>query len=56
MTRDPKNRSMKGNGEPQADRWTRESFTLRRMTWSNIWLLLGALALLAFAVAALMTS
>lgn len=56
MTTEPKNRSTNGNGRPQADRWTRESFTFRRMTWSNIWLLLGALLLLAFVVAALMTS
>jgi hypothetical protein len=42
---------MNGTGEPRADRWTRESFTFRRMTWGNIGLILVALMLMAVAVA-----
>jgi hypothetical protein len=56
MTMDPKNRSVNGTRERQADRWTRESFTFRRMSWGDIWLLLAALVLLAFAIATWMTS
>lgn len=39
-----------------ADQWTRNAFTMRRMTWGNIWAILGCLAVAVIIVTAWMAS
>jgi hypothetical protein len=45
-----RNTSNGNTNEPVADRWTRDSLTLRRMTRTNIWTLSAAAVVIAVAL------